>query len=245
MLTRSILARSEHPIWRSPRLGPETSPSRICGKTMANAYLTLVWSATAVQLTHAELLILLRFADRANDDGVAYPGIQSVARDCRLSETHVSRTINRLAKRGLLTQLKKARPGRARVFQLERDVLAAASAKSTLARNTDPVAPREESACGTRTNGCASRKRTIINHHGEPSEEPSVRRAYARRDQESNELGEIYLSEWSDTDSDGQSRLNGRGEDDSKASAGNLERSDGDRLALDNDEDEPNWAAGF
>jgi hypothetical protein len=47
-------------------------------------------------------LILLLLADRANDEGMCYPSIDTIARDCELGTATVKRNIKSLAEKGFL-----------------------------------------------------------------------------------------------------------------------------------------------
>lgn len=75
--------------------------------------MTIVWSQSETKDT-AELLLLLAIADRAGDDGVAWPSITELAEKTRLSERHVYRLVKLLTEDGRL-QLRKAQRGRRRV----------------------------------------------------------------------------------------------------------------------------------
>jgi hypothetical protein len=92
---------------------------------MANVYLNLVWNLHA-KLEKTERLILLRYADRADDEGIAFPGIRSVARDCGITLAYVSKTIRKLIDNGFLLEVGKTRKG-TRKLQLSREALVSAS----------------------------------------------------------------------------------------------------------------------
>jgi hypothetical protein len=53
-------------------------------------------------LTPAEKLVLIRLADSANDEGVCWPALATIARDCDIDRRSVRRIIARLEARGLV-----------------------------------------------------------------------------------------------------------------------------------------------
>ena len=63
--------------------------------------------AWGIDLPPAMKLVLLKLADRANDDGECWPGMETVARACGLSERTLMRHIDRLGEMGLLRKAKR------------------------------------------------------------------------------------------------------------------------------------------
>ena len=57
------------------------------------------------QLRAVDALILLRLADRADKQGICWPGYDSLARDCQLSRRQVMRSAKRLADDGWIEKL--------------------------------------------------------------------------------------------------------------------------------------------
>jgi hypothetical protein len=52
------------------------------------------------QTSGTDLVVAMLLADRAGDDGVCYPGIETLARDARCNERHVRRVVRRLEEKG-------------------------------------------------------------------------------------------------------------------------------------------------
>lgn len=78
---------------------------------MSVKIMTAVW---AVDLPHADKIVLLALADNANDDGYCYPSSTTIARKCGMAERSVRRVITRLAVDGHITVTE--RPGRSCTF---------------------------------------------------------------------------------------------------------------------------------
>lgn len=69
--------------------------------------------AWGIDLPPPTKIVLLKLADRANDDGVCWPGQASMAHDCGMSERSVMRHLADLEKRGLiLIEHRKGENGR-------------------------------------------------------------------------------------------------------------------------------------
>jgi hypothetical protein len=56
---------------------------------MSISIMTLVWSES--QHKGSELLLLLAIADNANDQGIAYPSLRTLAKKTRMSRRNVIR----------------------------------------------------------------------------------------------------------------------------------------------------------
>jgi helix-turn-helix protein len=67
---------------------------------MSISIMTLVWSES--QHKGSELLLLLAIADNANDQGVAYPSLRTLAKKTRMSRRNVIFLIKKLAESGEL-----------------------------------------------------------------------------------------------------------------------------------------------
>ena len=59
------------------------------------------------QVKGSELLLLLALCDHANDDGVCWPSISSLAKKTRVEERAVSKNMRKLYDQGLVTYLEK------------------------------------------------------------------------------------------------------------------------------------------
>jgi len=83
---------------------------------MSISAMTQVWEHSKVKGT--ELLLLLALADYANDKGIAWPGIDSLAHRIRQSRRNVTRLLRNLEKRGELTIEVNAGPYGANLYKL-------------------------------------------------------------------------------------------------------------------------------
>jgi len=63
---------------------------------------TAVWDSPA-DITTVELVVLLKLADQANDEGVCWPSQARMAKHCRKSREHINRTIRSLVGKGLVS----------------------------------------------------------------------------------------------------------------------------------------------
>lgn len=80
--------------------------------------------AWGVKLQPSVKLVLLKLADRANDDGECWPGQSSIADECCISKNTLIRHLKDLESAGLITKIKrKAEDGRQapNVYQLHLD----------------------------------------------------------------------------------------------------------------------------
>jgi hypothetical protein len=84
----------DHPGCDEPR-----HPRRGC--PVSNRLLTAIWDSG--QYDKTTLLVLLALADQANDAGVCWPSVPTVAARARCSERHVQRVIAGLESDGVLT----------------------------------------------------------------------------------------------------------------------------------------------
>ena len=68
---------------------------------MSRAVTKDVWASERVK-GPTELVVMLALADYAKDDGKCWPGIASLARNCRMTERGVRKVLDRLEGRGLI-----------------------------------------------------------------------------------------------------------------------------------------------
>lgn len=81
---------------------------------MSVKLMSLVWDS-AEQVSHAKLLVMLKLADSASDEGYCWPSQSTIARQCRLTRQTVNEVIQELESEGQLTI---KRTGRASRYQL-------------------------------------------------------------------------------------------------------------------------------
>jgi DNA-binding transcriptional regulator YhcF (GntR family) len=74
----------------------------------------IMTAAWAVDLQHADKLVLLALADNANDEGMCYPSLRTVATKCGMHPRTVLRAIESLESEGHLSR--DLRPGRSTVY---------------------------------------------------------------------------------------------------------------------------------
>jgi DNA-binding MarR family transcriptional regulator len=67
---------------------------------MSIQYMNSAWALSGISV--AEKLLLLKLADRANDDGECFPGQAKLAEHCSMSERALRDNLKRLADRGLI-----------------------------------------------------------------------------------------------------------------------------------------------
>lgn len=82
---------------------------------MSNRILTAAWGVRGLSPT--QNIILVRLADRANNEGKCYPGHESIAEDCCLSERTVRNTLPTIQTEGHLTireEVQRTTKGKAR-----------------------------------------------------------------------------------------------------------------------------------
>lgn len=61
---------------------------------MSIKFMTRIWEHSPQE--GAALLMILAIADHANDQGVCWPSVRTLARKCRVSERHATRLISKL-----------------------------------------------------------------------------------------------------------------------------------------------------
>jgi hypothetical protein len=102
---------------------------------MSTLMLSACWR---LNLTPAVKLVLISLADQANDDGVSWPGVNSIAKRTCLSERTVQRSIADLVELGLLQR--RERPGTSSVYHIT--PLAFRTGTEAILRG-DTAAPRQ------------------------------------------------------------------------------------------------------
>lgn len=79
-----------------------------------------IWATVWTSSRHSgsELLMLLALADFADDEGLAYPSIATLARKCRMSTRNVNLILAQLRKGGELEVRQNAGPNGANVYRI-------------------------------------------------------------------------------------------------------------------------------
>jgi len=67
----------------------------------------MTWAWKQKTETPGEKLVLLKLADCSNDQGVSYPGVMTIARDCNLSKTGVLGMLASLERQGKLSRQRR------------------------------------------------------------------------------------------------------------------------------------------
>ncbi len=94
---------------------------------MSFRFTNKVYAAHNLKISVAQGALLSRIADRANDEGIAWMGIRSLARDCQFKSVgHVSKLLNQLINRRILIVAGKTPKG-TRLLQLNAEALEAAA----------------------------------------------------------------------------------------------------------------------
>jgi len=118
----------------------------------------VVWRAKLLDARgrpdHTKKLVLLRFADHANKQGLCWPAIPDVAAYSQLSERQVRREVSALLREGLLEEVKpgiragQGRPSRAPVYRVRLDNIRrlpqvgnSANGEDRLSNGEDTVSP--------------------------------------------------------------------------------------------------------
>lgn len=97
-------------------------------------------TAWAVALAHADKLVLLALADNANDEGLCYPSVTTLAEKCCMHRSTVLRSLQSLEEAGQVTR--DLRSGRATVYHVHPSQIATG-------RRLQPVAERDPSQAAT------------------------------------------------------------------------------------------------
>ncbi len=133
---------------------------------MSIAYMTGVWSNSKQKGT--KLLILLAIADHANDEGVSWPGMASLAKKARLkSRLTVLRAIKDICDDGELVIVKHGGPGKTNRYLIPKRLLY----KGSISEDTKP-----EDSSSTATKVVAQQSLDIVaGQLHESSIEPSIK----------------------------------------------------------------------
>lgn len=127
---------------------------------MSTTVMGKVWPLT---VTPVQKLVLISLADQANDDGVSWPGVTSMAKRTCLAERSVQRALRELVALGLVSI--KERPGRSSVY-----VVTVRGVTESPPPESHPKGVSQSHPRGDRESpgGCHSDTQTII--------EPSINR---------------------------------------------------------------------
>lgn len=98
-------------------------------------------------------LVLLKLADNANDDGIAWPSQRTLAKECEVSQPTISRRVNYLVEKGFLAIEKAGNPHRSTVYRVR--------------FTSESMSQRDESKRFTQVNTSDSAK--VNQNHQEPS----------------------------------------------------------------------------
>mgnify|MGYP001584552424 CR=1 FL=1 len=152
---------------------------------MSIKVMSWVWECSQQQ--GGALLVLLAIADFADDSGVAYPAIATLAAKARLSEASIHQIIRELIAAGELTVERQAGPHQANIFQVTgegcqnntpRGVKITPSQNNTgVAHDTPGVSFQPQGVSPATQRGVVGDTQTVINRQLEPSSEPSAERA--------------------------------------------------------------------
>lgn len=93
-------------------------------------------------------LVLLKLADNANDDGIAWPSQRTLAADCEVSPATVNRRIKLLIERGFLEIFEPGQPHRSTRYRVPIERFSSETRRFT-AENRGVSAMRETEASGT------------------------------------------------------------------------------------------------
>ena len=100
--------------------------------------MTLVW--TRSRQAGSRLLMLLAIADHADDDGNAYPGVESLAKKCRISQRQANSILARLRTSGELEVRHNQGPRGTNVYRVLPSALEEVKPASVLMRSS-PLQP--------------------------------------------------------------------------------------------------------
>lgn len=152
---------------RADRIRQEVEEEKMSIKLM-----TIVWD---MDIPTGEKMVLLKLADRANDDGECWPGQESIAKQCSMSIRAVRDNLNRIQARGLVEPVsvrKGNRQGKT-VYRLNLQAADSAPSKTILADSH----PAESAASKIVSGGSLRHSQAAvcdIAYKEEPSSEPPV-----------------------------------------------------------------------
>jgi hypothetical protein len=137
---------------------------------------TVMGKAWPITVTPVQKLVLISLADQANDDGICWPGVASMAKRTCLSERSVQRALRELSHLGLLTIT--LRPGRSTVYRVTAGGVTESPPSQSHHRGVSQSHPRGVTES---PGGCHSVTQTII--------EPSTNR-------QSSKANGVALPDW-------------------------------------------------
>lgn len=136
---------------------------------MSIALMTRVWESEMP--THAHKLVLLAFADYADEEGRCWPSVGRVATRSQISRRQVQRVVSDLKKSGLLEVVEKERQHRTPTYQIRGDKLTPLSdsgvTSATFRGDISDTRGDKSDARGD----VGVTQTTSKNHHVEPPEE--------------------------------------------------------------------------
>lgn len=128
----------------------------------------------------ADRLMLVALADNANDEGVCWPSIPTLAKKCAVEPRTAQRTIRRLEEKGYLVT--EDRPGKSTVYHLQRDALTPdAHVTPDVDATPDAGVTPTPDAHATPPLTPTSPKPSY-NHHLNPQQQPRARANHRSRD---------------------------------------------------------------
>jgi hypothetical protein len=145
---------------------------------MSVKVMSAVWE---LDLPQNQKLVLLAFADHADDDGVCYPSVGRVAWKTGVSERQVQRIVKKLRAAGLVVLLRNAQGGRgnAAVYQVQPQKGVKLSPFAGMGDMGDILSEskgchleQERVTSGDKKGDIAMSPESSENHHTEPSEKP-------------------------------------------------------------------------
>lgn len=152
---------------------PEPPPAK--ATLVSNAWINTVFETSGI--SGGARLIMLALADRANDDGEAWPGIADIAKRAELSERHTKRIIKKLVADGLVEIQRGGGRSRTNRYQLKGDVGVTVCDPETVTSAPETVtsAPPKGDICGAKGDvGVTPTPLTLSRTHKKPSRRFSV-----------------------------------------------------------------------
>ena len=140
---------------------------------MSVRVMALVWARSGQ--TGSRLLMLLAIADHADDDGTAYPGVESLAKKCRISPRQANSILARLRTSGELEVRRNQGPRGTNLYRVALSALEGVKPASVL----KPVSPLQSTSRPPEAHFLKPLKPTS----DEPSmnhQEPSLKRTRSR-----------------------------------------------------------------
>lgn len=131
---------------------------------MSVEVMSLVWRDKT--LSGTELLLMLALADRADDHGVCYPSVDSLASKTRKSRRTVQETVATLEKDHKLSVQPNAGPNGTNIYRLNLKTVAEGGAETARGvftpEGTDPQAVTTETGCSEKVGGVRKPVRKVV-----------------------------------------------------------------------------------